>query len=305
MTLVLVIYALYGELPPAPPRARHHRGVNGTELLVHLDTDIGENPDDLAALALLLASPEARLTGVTTAGDASGRRAALVQHVLALAGRSVPVAGDRAAAVDLLHAAATAGATLLAVGPLTNLARLERSHPGALGSARLVTMGGWVGADRPAPVHGQPDWGPWRDTNVVRDPAAATRVFAAAGSLTLVTLAETARCVLHWDALPRLRGAGAVGQLLAEHIEAYAGGAADADEGGRGDVVLLLHDPLAAAVALGWPGAATTRTRGRFRPDSGGLRLEPDPAGREVRLVTGLDGGALAAWWLDRVTVLP
>jgi len=280
--------------------------VNGTRLLVHLDTDIGDNPDDLAALALLLASPEARLTGVSTVGDADGRRAGLAQHVLALAHTSVPVAGDAAAAVELLRVAATAGATLLAVGPLTNLARLERSRPGTLGSARLVAMGGWVGADRAAPVRGQPDWGPWRDTNVVRDPAAAARVFAAAGSLTLVTLAETARCVLRRDALPRLRGAGAVGQLLAESIEAYAGGpAAGPDAGDRDDAVLLLHDPLAVAVALGWPGAATAPIRGRFRPDSGGLRLEPDRAGREVRLVTGLDGGALAAWWLERVTTLP
>jgi purine nucleosidase len=51
-------------------------------LKIHLDTDIGGDSDDLCALALLLASPEVEVVGITTAADRGGLRAAFVHHAL-------------------------------------------------------------------------------------------------------------------------------------------------------------------------------------------------------------------------------
>ncbi len=51
---------------------------------VWLDTDIGDDTDDIFALALLCASPELKLTGVSTVFGETGERARLVQTVLKL-----------------------------------------------------------------------------------------------------------------------------------------------------------------------------------------------------------------------------
>ncbi len=61
--------------------------------LVHVDTDIGGDPDDLCALAMLLGWPGVELEGVTTSTDEGGARAGLVSYALPLAGRGgIPVA---------------------------------------------------------------------------------------------------------------------------------------------------------------------------------------------------------------------
>ncbi len=61
-------------------------------LKVHLDTDIGADIDDLCALAMLLNLPHVEITGITTTGEYRGLRAGLVQYVLDLSHRQIPVA---------------------------------------------------------------------------------------------------------------------------------------------------------------------------------------------------------------------
>src|SRR5436309_1580555 len=62
-------------------------------MLVHLDTDLGSDTDDLCALAMLLGWTGVELAGVTTTTDPGGRRAGYVGYALRLAGREdVPVA---------------------------------------------------------------------------------------------------------------------------------------------------------------------------------------------------------------------
>ncbi|HEX2863511.1 MAG TPA: nucleoside hydrolase, partial [Deinococcales bacterium] len=61
-----------------------------------LDTDIGTDVDDIMALALILASPELNLLGVTGAYGDTALRAKLSRRVLDLAGREdVPVLAGR------------------------------------------------------------------------------------------------------------------------------------------------------------------------------------------------------------------
>lgn len=236
---------------------------------LHLDTDIGDgpgdNPDDLAALTLAAAAPGAELVAVTTVGDADGGRAALAGRALRLLGRT-PVPVRPGPATDRLAASVASGATLVAIGPLTNLAALERERPGTLADARVVVMGGsWR-----TPAPGLPPWGPQRDTNVVHDPGAADVVFGTAGELTLVTLADTLLVPLRTAHLAQLRDAGPAGELLADQAEGFArrrghAGLGAAYPGLPADLVLFLHDPLAVAVALGWDGVVLQRRQWRGR----------------------------------------
>jgi len=53
---------------------------------MHLDTDIGGDPDDVCALALLLACG-VDISGITTCTEQAGRRAGYVHEALRLAGR--------------------------------------------------------------------------------------------------------------------------------------------------------------------------------------------------------------------------
>ncbi|MGH3744054.1 MAG: nucleoside hydrolase, partial [Mycobacteriales bacterium] len=216
---------------------------------LHLDTDLGSDPDDACALAMVLGTPDVDLVGVTTTIDPGGLRAGFVHELLDLAGRDdVPVAagaevslttqrtpgeiptGQRwwprpvpprpsppGAALDRLAAACDAGATVVAIGPYTNLALLETMRPGTLAQAQVVLMGGWVGGRLPA---GLPEWDAGHDWNVQCDTRAARIVFDAAGDLTLVTIAATVRVPVRAADLPRMRAAGPLGALLARQARA-------------------------------------------------------------------------------------
>lgn len=185
---------------------------------LHVDTDIAGDIDDLCALAMVLAWPGAELVAVTTTSDDGGKRAGYARYALDLAGRGdIPVAagadialgryrvtpgfpdeaaywpepippapGPLDAALDLLAESITRGATVVAIGPCTNLALLEERSPGILRRARLVLMGGYVFPPR----EGFPPWGPEMDWNLQVDAVAALRVLESADPL-LVPLSVT------------------------------------------------------------------------------------------------------------------
>jgi purine nucleosidase len=300
---------------------------------IHLDTDIAGDTDDACALAMVLGWPGADLVGVTTVADADGRRAGYARFLLDLAGRDdVPVAagagaslaghdmgglpdhdrywGDVAVpprpspvedAVDLLDASIDAGATVVAVGPWTNLALLERQRPGRLRTATVVAMGGWVWPPRA----GLPPWGPDKDWNVQCDPAAA-RLVAEHADLTLATLPATMQAQLRAVHLPRLAACGTLGGLLArqalEHATEHSMGTLGRAHAGLPDHLLnFQYDPVACAVALGWDGGRVEEVRVRPTDDGGALWFEPRPDGRLTRVVSGVDGDAFADRWLAAV----
>ena len=164
-------------------------------------------------------------------------------------------------------------------------------------------MGCWLRT----PDSGLPPRGPDQDYNVARDVDAARAVLTAAGDLTVVTLAETLQTHLRRGHLPTLRAAGPLGELLADQAEAYAvlrGHArlAGAHAGLPDDLVLFLHDPLAAAIAVGWGGAVTEERRLAVQPAGAGLRLVAAEGGRPVRVVADLDAEAFPQRWLTAVT---
>ena len=212
---------------------------------VLLDCDPGH--DDAIALLLALASPEVELLGVTTvAGNQTlDKTTANAIRVLELAGRAeVPVAAgaDRplvrersvaanvhgetgldgpdlpppqgapveAHAVDFL-AERVAGATLVATGPLTNVALLLARHPDEK-PERLVLMGGSIAEGNVTPA---------AEFNIWADPEAATRVFASGLDVTMVGLDVTHRALVTTAHKEQLRAAGRVGRFVAELLDFY------------------------------------------------------------------------------------
>ncbi|HEX5496299.1 MAG TPA: hypothetical protein VFX70_17170 [Mycobacteriales bacterium] len=120
------------------------------------------------------------------------------------------------------------------------------------------------------------------------------------------------KATLRGALLPRLRASGPLGTLLARQCAAYAQDQGMAELGraypGLPDDLVNFHwDPLACAVALGWPGAVTDEVRlrpvldGQGGADGGALRFEPDRSGRATRILTDLDGMGFAETWIAAV----
>jgi inosine-uridine nucleoside N-ribohydrolase len=214
---------------------------------VLLDCDPGH--DDAIALLLALASPELDLVGVTTvAGNQTlEKTTANALRVLEHVGRTeIPVAAgaDRPLireprvavhvhgetgldgpdlpppsgppleqhAVDFL-AERAAGATLVAVGPLTNVALLLALRPEAR-PERIVLMGGAIAEGNITPA---------AEFNIWADPEAAARVFASGTDVTMVGLDVTHKALMTPAHADELRGAGRAGKLVAELFDFYHG----------------------------------------------------------------------------------
>jgi purine nucleosidase len=300
---------------------------------IHLDTDLGGDTDDACALAMLLGWPDVEITGITTVADPGGQRAAYVDHLLRLAGRddiavvagseislttlarTDPVTNDErhwptniaprpsppGAALGLIDRSLAAGATIVAIGPYTNLALLEVASAGSLARRPVVVMGGWV--QPPAPD--LPQWGADMDFNVQWDTRAA-EIVATTARLTLVTLPATLKAHLRGADLPRLQAAGPLGQLLARQGQAH-GRTFQTDKLGREnpglpeDLLNFQYDPVACAVALGWKGARVEQMRLRPVLGDGVLRFERNPDGRLTDVVVDVDGVAFSETWLRAV----
>lgn len=237
-----------------------------------LDTDIGTDVDDCLALALLLHSPEVELEAVTCVYGDVDLRARMVLKLLALAGRShVPVAvgaaqpllGQRTVywaghegagllepadgalnpvrghAAELIAGKARENPgqlTLLAIGPLTNVALAVLIEPRLPRLLRGVTiMGGSVrGAELTQPRV---------EHNFACDPEAAHVVLSAGLPVTLVPLDVTLKTRLGGDAPAAIRSGGSpFHEAVARQLELYPPF--------RERGFTTPHDPLAAATLV-------------------------------------------------------
>jgi inosine-uridine nucleoside N-ribohydrolase len=216
-----------------------------TPIPIVLDCDPGH--DDAIALLLALASPEVDLRGVTTvAGNQTlEKTTANAIRVLELAGREdvevaagagrplvrepfvaayvhgetgldgsdlPPARGEPVAqhAVDFL-AGRVGGITLVATGPLTNVALLLARYPDVR-PERIVLMGGAIAEGNVTPA---------AEFNVWADPEAAKRVFASGLDVTMVGLDVTHQALVRAEHKERLRAAGRVGRTVAELLDFY------------------------------------------------------------------------------------
>jgi purine nucleosidase len=182
---------------------------------------------------------------------------------------------------------------VLAIGPLTNIAealRLEPSLPTLV--AEITIMGG--AALAPGNLT------PVAEANIANDPEAAADVFAAGWNITLVPLDVTMSNVLEESHRQELLAAGhpvpqALGEMLGYYFRFY--------EGIFGRACSAMHDPLAAALAVGGVKAAVAPLvrvdvdttfgpgRGQTVCDLRGLYLDyPEQPGARCRVVLALDG---------------
>jgi inosine-uridine nucleoside N-ribohydrolase len=173
-----------------------------------LDTDIGSDIDDAVCLAYLLAQPQCDLLGITTVSGEPERRAMMASAQCKVAGRNVPIfAGadlpllvpsrqpkspqadalsrwdhdknyKQGEAIEFLRHTIRANAgevTLLAIGPLTNLALLFKTDPEIPSLLKsLVLMGGLFDTQKMRNWKG----GKW-EWNIWCDPHAAAIVYRA------------------------------------------------------------------------------------------------------------------------------
>lgn len=129
---------------------------------------------------------------------------------------------------------------LVALGPLTNVAlALRRDRARLRGLARLVVMGGTVAV--PGNVT------PAAEFNIFVDPEAAAEVLDAGLPVELVPLDVTRQVTLPRPALEALLGYRS--DPWAEFLRHFTAHAFDVAER-RGGSGIVLHDPLAVAVAL-------------------------------------------------------
>jgi len=250
-----------------------------------LDTDIGDDIDDALALALALNLDSLDLQAVVTVYDDVETRSRIAAKVLRAAGRpDIPVATGLADPIknrpphtgwiewqarvltedeEFEAIVSTPGPefirdileesrepmSLVAIGPLTNIARVLTDYPSTKKHIKeIVIMGGLFG--RNGPEH-----------NIHIDPEAAQTVFDARLPTRIIPLDITEKCLMG-DAL--LRKAADDGRpllrLMADLIACW--------QEGFGRAHPVLHDPL----AIGCLAAPELYT---FERVDVGVRLEP------------------------------
>lgn len=243
---------------------------------VVLDCDPGH--DDAMAIILAAASPALDLVGITTvAGNQTLEKTTLnARRVCSVAGIvDVPVAAgcdapldreltyageihgasgldgvdweeptvplDERHAVDLMAQLAEAHErlTIVAVGPLTNVATLlERDPAVASRIERISIMGGAIGLG---------NWTPSAEFNIHVDPEAAAIVLASGVPITLVPLEVTHRALATDDVIARI---AALGTPLADVSVALMRFFADAYRDVFGFDAPAVHDPCAVAAII-------------------------------------------------------
>ena len=291
-----------------PPRER---------IPILLDTDIGSDVDDAFALGLALTSPALELRGVTTvSGEAENRAWIVCRFLTAVGRRDIPVAWGRdpqpdqpvnwqiqyrrhpaviynrnvkpvkESAVELLYSklkAEPGKLTIVAVGPLTNVARLLNEHPDChLWIKRIVLMGGSVR------VGFAPKSPPEAEWNIKLDVAAAKTVFTSGIPLVVAPLDATASLRMEEPLLRRMFAActpltfqiQALYQLWEKPTP-------------------ILFDPLAVAL-VGNQQFCTMENLHLEVDDSGLTRIGKGPPNAKV--ATAVKADEFLTWYVDTVS---
>jgi inosine-uridine nucleoside N-ribohydrolase len=251
-----------------------------------LDCDPGH--DDAMAILLAAASPGIDLRAITTvAGNQTVDKTTLnarrvcsvagIHGVPIAAGRDRPLRRERMVAaeihgasgldgvdwgepsvgtdsrdgVDVIVAEATAGAeplTIVAVGPLTNVAAALRQEPAiAARLDRIAIMGGAVGLG---------NWTPAAEFNIYADPEAADIVLRSGVPITLAPLEVTHRALATDSVIERIRALDTPVARMSVALLRYF---AETYERVFGFPAPAVHDPCAVAAVID-PSIVATRS---------------------------------------------
>lgn len=234
---------------------------------VLLDTDIGSDIDDALALTYLLAHPQCELVGITTVTGDVAKRAALAEWICSVAGRNdVPIFPGLASPLllgpgqpfvpqydaiedtTLIDRYRDVGAyraisflsetirsrpgeiTLLAIGPMTNIATLFTYDPELIGMLKQVVF--MCGA------FGLAEATPGLEWNSICDPVASAIAFRQAKNLLSVGLDVTMKCQATTDECRQKFGTHqGPTEVILKMAEVWF----------RDNELVTFHDPLAAA----------------------------------------------------------
>lgn len=246
-----------------------------------IDTDIGGDVDDALALAMALNTPELEIVGITNVYLGNAWRGSVTRNMLKTwgmeeripvsAGAEKPLLGwwddnhsltvpesygrfcgqELPYAPDMIVRLAKKykHLTILAIGPLTNVALALAKAPEIVPEIQIVMMGGQI-------FSANPEW------NIQCDPEAARIVLESGVKLTMVGKDVTDRCQFTREEVDSVWEAGnprrqLLWQMMGEFTEKWG-------------YLPILHDPLALA-ALIWPEVLTLEnkqilieTRGEF-----------------------------------------
>jgi purine nucleosidase len=330
-------YDVRSAAPDRPGLARGGRSVRR----VILDTDLamgapGSDVDDGFALALAIAEPGLEVELITTVGGNSDVETStrLTGELLSVLGRSdIPVVTGASvpldvnvrphgrtaatkpsrepyAAVEIIRRvlASPGEITVVAIGPLTNLAVAFTLAPQLATAVREVVVMGGVFLEQT-----NVGWMPG-EYNFWCDPQAADVVLNSGAPLRLVGLDVTRKVRLSRADARELAAGGAFGKLAAEHTEAWISFQERAKP--REEIEqdsCALHDPLAVAVVtqpelVTWRDAhvavetAGRVTRGVAIAD---LLMWENPPAPNCRIATAVDAEAFRELFLGRLARLP
>ncbi len=215
-TLLIALLGVVSFTTVSGAQASRH---SDTRQKVIFDTDIGDDVDDVFALALAVSSPKLEVLGVTTAWGDTDLRARLVTRFLRTTGHSdIPVtAGPRTHASSTFSQARWAQVepepangfpdaiaftldtirrypgqiTLIAVSPFSNVGALIDRDPETFRKLKqIVLMGGSVHR-RYGDLGYFPDRGPEPEYNIDQDIASSRKLFASGVPIEMMPLDST------------------------------------------------------------------------------------------------------------------
>lgn len=204
------------------------------KLKIIIDTDLGDDVDDVLAIALALRSPEIEILGITTVYKNTAMRSQLALELLdifqvadipVVTGMSQPIRG-LVDSTGIPHQCRNLGrdgvvaeerhavefiidtlkrhpdAILVGIGPLTNIGLAAYLAPDVMKNTRVVLMGGAFTAVYP-------------EYNIMCDPEAANLLIESSATVEMIGLDVTTKCVLSdQDVEQIMNGSGRVGEFI-------------------------------------------------------------------------------------------
>lgn len=261
-----------------------------------LDTDIGTDVDDALALAVLLGSQEADLVGITTVYGDVRLRSQIAMHLCSMVNKEIPtytgegetISGrevwmsgsegknfesldsftpQATSAVDFLIGAVAAqpqSIDVIAIGPLTNIARaIQSSSDFEKKVKRVWIMGGDFTQSRV-------------EHNFKCDIEAARIVLESNVPISILDLPSSQKTIIRKSEIEQIRNAPVFGTLLYSEIMSWIEP--------RNQDWTIPHDPIAALSLLA-PELFETSPAGQVRLDPDGLSFwNESPNGNVVRV---------------------
>ena len=280
---------------------------------VILDTDIGTDVDDALALAVLLGSNEVDLLGITTVYGDTQLRSTIAMHICELVkrdvqtfvGESQPISGREVwmsgsegknyknlsslnpnpkSAVEYLIQTVNASPQsieIVAIGPLTNIARAIEASPDFVKNVKRVWIMG----------------GDFTQTKVEHnfkcDTAAAKIVLESQIPISILDLPNSQKTIIRMPEIDRIKDAPILGQLLYLEIMSWITP--------RNQDWTIPHDPI-AAIAMLAPESFDASPLGQVSIDNDGKSFWKESLSGNVTLLTPSDPEKAVEIMLELIT---